>query len=179
MEWMMINLILRVPENSLEYIAGTKGKLSISNSSGMSLAFNPKEKRIYRDANGAHVIDIEQSVAGPIGISLVDDAVGKICFPGRVICRENAVEGFADRHQMIIVSEVRLELLRWSVGGSLSQRNGRPRSPVGGGLNLGYPLLGCACANQLLVEQTQLSFAIDRHRGIQGVVHSLQFRRPG
>src|SRR6266481_5959330 len=66
-----------------------------------SLALHPEEERIDGGVYGGCVIHVEQRVGVPVNVTLVDDAAGKVFLPRRIASGEDAVEVFADSHQVI------------------------------------------------------------------------------
>src|SRR5205814_7725886 len=93
-----------------------------------SLALHLEEEGIDGGVYRGCVINVEQRVSVPVNVTLVDDAAGKVFLPRRIASGEDAVEVFADSHQVIIVAEVWIELLDRTIGRRLMQHEGSLRS---------------------------------------------------
>src|SRR3954454_3952418 len=121
-----------------------------------------EEEGVDRNRYRSGAVGIEETSSGEVGVPLVGHPVGEVGVVRRIVRREDAGKGVADRNEMRVVAKIGTEAQHRSRCGSGRQDEIAPVDAVRALLEMRHPSSAIAAPGQLLVEKPDSAIAGDR-----------------
>src|SRR5438034_6570107 len=124
-------------------------------------ALHLEEERIDRRRHRGRVVERQERLRVEVGIALIGDPVREVRRVRRVVRGEDPVEVGPDRHQVVVVAQVRVEGLDGHVRRRRGQDQVVPGRAVRRPAEVALPAAVGAEARELLVEEADGPGAVD------------------
>src|SRR3954471_16917366 len=113
-----------------------------------------------------------------IYVTLVNHTLGKVAFIRCIVGAKDAGEIFTDRHQMVVIAEVWIELFRRRIGWDCRESDRCPLRTIDSRFKSGDPSLARTGADQALIKQADLTRVVYCKRRIKRIIYRPQIARP-